>query len=151
MKKETKKFDLVKVSGFMVLLTVLLTWVVPQGAFNGTELTVSEITRVGLFDFFTYGLLGMYYFTVLVTFLFVLGAFYQVLSRIGGYQALTSKIAKMFKKKEILFVLIVSFIFTAIATVTNEYILLLVGVPFIITIMKEMKLDKITKSLTFSN
>lgn len=144
MKKETKKFDLVKVSGFMVLLTVLLTWIVPQGAFNGTELTVSEITRVGLFDFFTYGLLGMYYFTVLVTFLFVLGAFYQVLSRIGGYQALTSKIAKMFKKKEILFVLIVSFIFTAIATVTNEYILLLVGVPFIITIMKEMKLDKIT-------
>ena len=100
MKKDVKKFDLVKVSGIMVLFTVLLTWIVPQGSFSGTAISVTEITRIGLFDFFTYGLLGMYYFTVLVTFVFVLGGFYQVLSRIGGYQALISKIAKLFKKKE---------------------------------------------------
>ena len=101
MKKEVKKFDLVKISGAMVLLTVLLTWIIPQGTFSGTEMQIGEITRIGIFDFFTYGLLGMYYFTVLVTFIFVLGGFYQVLSRIGGYQALITKLAKIFKKKEI--------------------------------------------------
>ena len=104
MKKEVKKFDLVKISGAMVLLTVLLTWIIPQGTFSGTEMQIGEITRIGIFDFFTYGLLGMYYFTVLVTFIFVLGGFYQVLSRIGGYQALITKLAKIFKKKEILFI-----------------------------------------------
>ena len=36
MKKEVKKFDLVKISGAMVLLTVLLTWIIPQGTFSGT-------------------------------------------------------------------------------------------------------------------
>lgn len=144
MKKDVKKFDLVKVSGIMVLLTVLLTWIIPQGSFSGTAISVTEITRIGLFDFFTYGFLGMYYFTVLVTFIFVLGGFYQVLSRIGGYQVLITKLAKLFKKEEIFFTLIVSFIFTALSAVTNEYILLLVAVPFVISIMKEMKLDKMT-------
>ena len=101
MKKEGKH-SLVKVTGIMVLITVLLTWIIPQGSFAGTELNTTEITRVGLFDFFTYGLLGLYYFTVLVTFLFVLGAFYQVLSRTKGYQDLTNSIAKLFNGKEIL-------------------------------------------------
>ena len=148
MKKDGKRFDLVKLSGLMVLLTVLLTWVIPQGSFEGSEMVIGDITRVGLFDFVTYGLLGMYYFTVLVTFVFVLGGFYQVLSRIGGYKTLISKLAKAFKNKEILFILIVSFIFTAIASVTNEYFLLLVAVPFIFSITKEMKLDKITSFAT---
>ena len=52
MKKEVKKFDLVKISGAMVLLTVLLTWIIPQGTFSGTEMQIGEITRIGIFDFF---------------------------------------------------------------------------------------------------
>ena len=136
MKKFAEKHDLVKIAGIMVLISVLLTWVIPQGYFSGAELTSNDITRVGIFDFFTYGLLGMYYFTVLVTFLFVLGGFYQVLSKTAGYQKLTAKMAETFKGKEILFTLVVSFIIAAISAVTNEYILLIVVVPFFITIMR---------------
>lgn len=143
MEKKEKRLDLVKVSGLMVLITVLLTWIIPQGTFSGSSMSITEITRVGIFDFFTYGLLGMYYFTVLVTFIFVLGGFYQVLSRIGGYQSLIKKLGKLFKGKEILFSLIVSFIFTGISAVTNEYILLLAAVPFVLSIAKELKLDKL--------
>ena len=144
MKRNEKKHSLVKVAGIMVLITVLLTWLIPQGMFSNGSLNVTEITRIGIFDFFTYGLLGMYYFTVLVTFVFVLGAFYEVLSRTKGYQNLTSSIAKIFKGKEILFVLVVSFILAAITAITNEYIVVLSVVPFIITIMNKMGLDKIT-------
>ena len=148
MKKEEKKHSLVKVAGLMVLFTALLTWVIPQGMFQGTSINVTEITRVGLFDFFTYGLLGMYYFTVLVTFLFVLGAFYEVLSKTKGYQTLTSSIAKIFKGKEILFALIVSLLVAGVSAVTNEYIVVISVIPFIITIMNKMKLDKITGFVT---
>lgn len=148
MKKFAEKHDLVKIAGIMVLITVLLTWVIPQGYFSGSELTSNDITRIGIFDFFTYGLLGMYYFTVLVTFLFVLGGFYQVLSKTGGYQKLTANMAKTFKGKEILFTLVVSFIIAAISAVTNEYILLIAAAPFFITIMKKMGLDKITAFVT---
>lgn len=144
MKKFWEKHDLVKIAGIMVVISVLLTWVIPQGYFSGTALSVGDITRVGIFDFFTYGLLGMYYFTVLVTFLFVMGGFYQVLARCGGYQKLTDNIAKKFKGKEILFVLLVSFVLSAITAVSKEYFVVIAGIPFFITIMRKMGLDKIT-------
>ncbi|MDD4187984.1 MAG: hypothetical protein PHX04_04400 [Bacilli bacterium] len=144
MKKFWEKHDLVKIAGIMVLFTVLLTWIIPQGYWSGSELTITEITRVGIFDFFTYGLLGMYYFTVLVTFLFVLGGFYQVLGKTGGYQKLTDSIAKKLKGKEIVFTLVVSFIIAALTAVVNDYFIILTFLPFVITILSKMKLDKIT-------
>ena len=147
MKKFWEKHDLFKVAGIMVIITVLMTWVIRQGYYQ-SELVVGEITRVGLFDFFTYGLLGMNFFTVLVTFIFVLGGFYQVLSKSGGYQKLTEVIAKKFKGKEILFVLLVSFKMAALSAIMTDYFVLLAFVPFIITIISKMKLDKITGFVT---
>lgn len=148
MKNNAKKHDLIKVSGIMVLITALMTWIIPQSMFQNGEMVAGEITRIGLFDFFTYGFLGMYYFTVLVTFLFVLGGFYQVLSKTTAYHKLTDKLAKIFKRKEILFVLIVSFLIAAITAVVNEYFIILSIIPFIITILRKMNLDKITAFTT---
>ena len=97
--KRFQNNGLFKITGLMVLLTVILTWLIPYGYFQGGELVTEEITRIGLFDFFTYGLLGLYYFTVLVTFLLVLCGFYQLLSRIPAYQRLTDSFAKKLKGK----------------------------------------------------
>ena len=151
MKKFWEKHDLIKVSGLMVLLSVILTWIIPQGYFYSGSIQVGEITRVGIFDFFNYGLLGMYYFTVLVTFLFVLGAFYQVLAKCSGYQKLTDSLAKTFSGKEYLFVLLVLFIISAITAVTNEYFVMLSVAPFFITILRKMGLDKIFERCSYSN
>lgn len=148
MKKFFEKHDLVKIALCMILLTVILSWIIPQGYFNAGELVKGEITRVGLFDFVTYGLLGMYYFTVLVTFFFVLGAFYQFLSKLGAYQKLTDKIAAKVKGKEILFSLIISFVFAALASIVNEYLVLVAFMPFIITICSKLKMDKISSFVT---
>ena len=144
MKKFWEKHELVKLAGIMVLFVVLLTWIVPQGYWRNSELMISEITRVGIFDFFTYGLLGIYYFPVVVTFLFVLGGFYQVLGKTSGYQKLTELIAKKFKGKEILFALLVSFVIAALTAVINDNFVILAFIPFFITILSKMKLDKLT-------
>lgn len=144
MKKFFEKHDLVKIAFGMIILTVLLSWIVKQGYFNAGELTTNEITRVGIFDFVTYGLLGMYYFTVLVTFLFVLGAFYQFLSKLGAYQKLTDRISGRWKGKEILFSLIISFVFAALASIFNEYLVIVAFMPFVITILSKLKFDKIS-------
>ena len=144
MKKFFEKHDLVKIALCMIIFTLLLTWIIPQGYFNAGELTKGEITRIGLFDFVTYGLLGMYYFTVLVTFLFVTGAFYQFLSKLEAYQKLTDKISKRWKGKEILFSLIVSFLFAALASMLNEYLVLVAFMPFVITICSKLNMNKIS-------
>lgn len=144
MKKFFEKYDLIKIAFGMILLSLLLTWIIPQGYFNGSELVNNGITRMGIFDFVTYGLLGMYYFTVLITFIFVLGAFYQYLSKLDSYQKLTDKIAKKIKGKEIFFSLVVSFIFAGLASIINEYLVLIAFMPFIITILSKAKFDKIS-------
>ena len=146
--KRFEKNDLFKITGLMVLLTTVLTWIIPYGYFNGGELVKQEITRVGIFDFFTYGLLGVYYFTVLVTFLFVLFGFYQVLNNIPAYQRLTDSIAKKLKGKEIIYATVTSFVIAAITSFASEYFVVLAIVPFIVTICKKLKMDKISTFAT---
>ena len=146
--KRFEKNDLFKITGLMVLLTAILTWLIPYGYFNGGELVKEEITRIGIFDFFTYGLLGLYYFTVLVTFLLVLSGFYQVLAKIPAYQRMTSSIAKKLKGKEILFATISSFVIAIITAFINEYFIVIAFLPFIITICSKLKMDKLSTFAT---
>ena len=148
MKKFFEKHDLIKIAFGMILLSLILTWIIPQGYFNAAELVKNDITRIGTFDFFTYGLLGMYYFTVLVTLLFVVGGFYQFLSKLGAYQKLTDSFAKRLKGKEILFSLIISFVFAGLASIVNEYFILIAFMPFIVTICTKLKMDKISTFVT---
>ena len=144
MKKAFEKFDLFKIAGLSILVTVLLTWIIKQSSFNGTELVISEITRIGLNDFCTYALLSVYYFSIIVTFLLILGAFYQVLAKTSGYQALVEKLTKFLKGKEIPFVLVTSFLFAAVAGVSSEIYQIVIFAPFVITLALRLKLDKIT-------
>lgn len=144
MKKIFEKYDLLKISGILVLLTVLLTWIIPSGYFRGSEFVAEEITRVGIQDFFNYGVLGLTYFSVLVGLLLVTGGFYQVLSKRAGYQKLVKAISEKLKNAVIPFVLFVSLFFAILGSLVNEYFPLLVLIPFIITILNRMKVDKIT-------
>lgn len=148
MKRFFEKHDLIKIAGIMVLISAILTWIIPYGYYTGSEMVIEDITRIGITNFMQYGLLGIYYFTILVTFLFVLGGFYQVLSKTKGYQNLVKIISRKLRKREIPFVLIVSFILAALCGITKEYFPLLVFIPFIITIMNKAKIDKISAFTT---
>lgn len=144
MKKFFEKYDLIKLAGIMVIISVLLTWFIPTGYFSGTEFVSNDISRVGISTFLEYGLLGIYHFSVLVTFLFVLGGFYQVLSKRAGYQQLVKNISEKLKGCEIPTVLVISLIFAILCSLTNEYFPLLAFIPFVITILNKMKVDKIS-------
>lgn len=144
MKKFFEKYDLLKISGIMVLLSVLLTWIIPNGYFSGTEFVTQDLKRIGFTDFFQYSMLGVYYFTVLITFLFVMGGFYQVLSKRAGYQKLIKNISEKLKGHEIPVVLIVSLVFAILTGLVNEYFPILVFIPFVISILNRMKVDKIS-------
>lgn len=144
MKKFFEKHDLVKISLGMILLSLILTWIIPKADFSTGKLVMGDIARMGIFDFFTYGILCIYYFTVMATFIFVLGAFYQFLSKLGAYQKLTDKLGEKVKGKEILFSLIVSFIFAGLASIINEQLVLVAFMPFIITICNKGGMDKIS-------
>ncbi len=150
MKKFFEKYDLFKIIGIAVLFTVLLTWLIPASSYSSTtgNMVLGEITRIGLNDFFTDVLLSVYYFAIVVTFLLLLGVLYQVLSKTSGYQNLVERFAKFLKGKELWFVLITTFVFALLASVSNEIYQLLIFVPFVITIVLKLKMDKITALAT---
>lgn len=152
MKKFFEKHDLFKIVGIVALVAILLTWLIPASSFSGSEMVVSEITRIGLNDLFTDVLLSAYYFAIIITFLLILGGLYQVLSKTSGYQTIVERIAKFLKGKELWFVLIVSFLFAVLTSISNEIYQLLIFVPFIITIILKLKMSKITAlSTTFGS
>lgn len=144
MRKFFEKHDLFKLAGIFLLIAVLLTWICSSAYYSEGKLITDEISRIGLFDISTYGLLGLYYFTVIFIFIFISAGFYKFLGSLDAYQKMTDNIAKIFKGKEKIFVALSTLIFAALAGIVNEYFVLLAFIPLAISILAKLKVDKIT-------
>ena len=146
MKKFFEKHDLFKLAGIFMLISVLLTWLCSMAYYQDGTLITDAITRAGVFDLVTYALLGMYYFTAMFIFIFVVSGFYKFLGTTDAYQKLTLNIADFFAKNghEKVFVAISMLLFALLASVVNEFFVLFALIPFFISILSKMKVDKIT-------
>ena len=148
MKKSIKKHDLFKIIGIAILFTALLTWIIPVSQYTGTEMYVGEISRLGIANLFASGVYSLSTMLYQVTFLLVLGGFYGLLSVTSGYKSLVEKIVAKLKGKEIPFILITSFILAGLGSIISDLYVLLIFVPFLITIVLNLKMDKITAICT---
>lgn len=148
MKKFFEKHDLIKLSGLFVLIAVLLTWLVSANSYDGGVLYTDEMIRVGLFDISTYSLLGFYYFTVVFMFIFIVGGFYKFLGSTEAYNRLTDKVAGWFARKEKVFVAISILVYACLAGISTEYFILFAFIPFTISILAKLDVDKITGLLS---
>lgn len=151
-KKTSGKYDLFKIIAASILFVALLTWVLPVSQFTGSEMYVGDIARLGVANLFATGVYSLSTVMYQVTFLFVLGGFYGVLSSTKAYKKLVDNIVNLLKGYELPFVIIISFIFAGLASICSEIYQLLIFVPFVITIISNLKLDKITAlSTTFGS
>ncbi len=144
MKKFWEKHSLGKTLTIILVLSLLFTWLIPVGSFNGSEFVKGELVRLGLAD-----IGNMLYYVIAIAidkilFLLVLGVFYGILTKVPAYQKLVSKIAKKMKGKEILFASLVSFGLALFASFSSNVYATLVFVPFIINILSAMKVDKVS-------
>ncbi len=145
MKKFFEKHDLFKLVGICLLVIVALTWFLKQADFTGGQFTVdTALNRIGLFDVVTYGCTVIDFYFVNLVFVFAVAGFYKFLGSLSAYRELTNKIASAFKGKEKIFVAISILVFACLAGLLNEYFVLIALVPFVISILSNMKVDKIT-------
>lgn len=142
--KKSKKHDMVKWIGLFVFVAMALTWIFSSGYYQGAQYLDYGMNYLGITDLpnLIYSAIG--FAGEKIIFLLVLGAFYAVLSKNDGYKKLVVTIAEKFKGKEILFVLISSLLFTAMTALFAQTFIVLIFIPFIISIILTMKLDKIT-------
>lgn len=146
MKKKTsnifKKHELFKIAGIFMLIVALLTWVMEIGVYQGGQFGNEEMIRIGISDFFTYSIFGHYYYPTHFIILFVAAGFYKFLGSIPAYQKLTDNIARRYKGIAAIFAIVTMVLFAAFAGVSTEYFAAIALIPFFITILSKMGVDK---------
>ena len=155
MKKFFEKHDLFKVVAIFMVLTALLTWVIRYSVFqNGSLMTYDETVKgvqaimdtstIGVFDFNTYLLLVLYYFTNVFVFVLVVFAFYKAIGKSKYYNAIVEKVAEVFKGKEVIFAGISMVFYAVLASISTDFIITLAFIPFSISVFAKLKTDKIS-------
>ena len=144
MKKLFKENDLVKFVTLAILVTLILTWIIPGGSFAGTTYTESGLTRIGLSEASLSSVYSVSFFLQQIIFVLVIGAFYGVITLTNGYKELVTKCAKFVKGKEIPVVLVVSALIAVYTSIASQVFAALIFVPFIITVLLRANLDKKT-------
>ena len=150
--KNGKKNDLVKWLLLFIFVAIAFTWIFESGTYQGTEYYNIGLKQLGLTDIPYLFYNAIQFTTDKICFLLALGVFYGVLSKCAGYKKLVNNLASKLKGKEILTVLITSLFFTVLASFLNQTFIALTFVPFMISVILSMKLDKITAfSATFGS
>ncbi len=144
MKKLFKENDLVKVVTIAILVTLVLSWIIPGGSFSGSEFTDSGLTRLGLNEAALSVVYSVSFFLQQIAFVLILGAFYGVISKTNGYKELVTRCAKFVKGKEIPVVLTVSALIALFVSLSSQIFISMIFIPFVITVLLRSNLDKKT-------
>ena len=143
-KEQKNDHSLIKVLIISILIAVVLTWIIPSGTFSGATLTATTRTRTGINELFLSAFYGANYYLVQLVFLVAIGIFYGVVSKTKGYNAMVNKVAKMWKGKEKLFVLVNSLIIALMASMFTQPFVALIFIPMLYSVAAKLGLNKMT-------
>ncbi len=148
-KKEKKGLGLFLPLFLTLVIVSVISWFITSGVFNGAEFTGgTKPVRIGISNFFESILAGMNgVYQSQVIFLAMVGIFYGIVSKTDSYKAMISKFAKSFVNKKNAFMLIVSALITLLASFLTQPLVLVLFVPMIYSIAKELKLNKVSSML----
>ena len=142
MKKKERKFGLLKIVLIMLAVAFVLSWIIPSGSYSSTDFTDLGVLRLGIYDIASTIYYAISFGLDKIVLLFAIGAFYAVLTRTEGYERIVSGIAKKMNKK--VAVVLFSIIIAVLTSLLTQTFVVLIFVPFIISILNRMKLDKMT-------
>ena len=127
-----------------ILATILFTWVIPYGQFSSGDFYDYGLGRVGLVDVSVSMYNALYYTMDKIIFLVIVAGVYGVLAKTSGYQRLVTVIAEKLKKHVVVFSVIVSVFLFILTSLFSQTFVVLAFVPFFISILLKMNLDKLT-------
>jgi len=144
MKKKEKRNGLFKGIFLFILLAIVLSWLIPNGAFGSAGFQGDgTLTRVGLNDLSWIVYYGIYFAIDKIILLLAIGGLYGVLTKTNAYERLVTGIANKLTNKKIAVIVFSVFIAILTSLLTQTFVVL-IFIPFIISIMNRMKLDKMT-------
>ncbi len=144
MKKEkSKRYDLLKGVLLFVIIAIILTWLIPNGAFSSAGYSATAMKRIGIDDLSQIIYHSLYYSLDKIVLLIIIGGMYGILAKTSAYKRLVDGLASKIKNKSV-FVVVTSVIIALLTSLITQHLLLIIFIPFIISVMNKLKLDKMT-------
>ncbi len=138
-----KKYNLFKVLAITVFVAWLLTLFVPGSYVDYSgNVNADTISAVGIWSLLSNLSISISYFNQIVVFLIATACLYAILSKLDVYNNFIKKTAKLFENKKGLLVAITIIIFGVLACVVSDAMILLLFIPFVYKVMKELQIDK---------
>lgn len=140
-----KKHDLLKAIGIVFLVYVVLSWIIPGGSFSSGVFTKGTTNPLGIGDLFMYPIAtSVYQMFVLSAFVVLaIGGLYGVLNKTGVLSSMVTSLAKKFKGKETLFIIVTTVFYAACSTFLNLTLPLFLIVPLSVAVLLTLDFDKI--------
>lgn len=148
----SKKSDLFKWLGIGLFIAVAFTWAIPYGYFNNGVYADYQMSRIGFGDVPSILYYALNFSTTTILYLFAIAGFYGVLSKTKAYSKIVNGLAKSIKGKEVLTAILTIIIFATITTFAKSSLIMLMFVPFALSVLLNAKFDKLTAmGLTFGS
>lgn len=142
-----KNKNVLKVIGIMILAAFALTWIIPSSTGSAGEITFSTINPTGFVDIFSTLEIILYYFATPSILILLVGMFYGIFNKTGGYKALVDKIVSIFKRDSWIFLLITVLFYGVTTALTGIYLPMIIFIPLSIAILLELKYKKLSAIL----
>lgn len=136
-----KKYNLIKVLGITLLITWLLTFIIPTSTIQEV-IKRGSITPFGIWNLLLNSSLSFTYFNTLGIYIVIIAILYGMLELIKQYNDICDKIAKAFKDKKRIALIISILFFSLLSLVVSDVLILLVFVPFFWKILLKLDIDK---------
>lgn len=144
-----KKYNVFKVIGISILISIVLSFLVPSTTFDSYgKASTGNINPVSFIDTFSNGITSLSVF--LNTFIYILsiGVLYFVLNKTGKYKEIVNNTAYKFKDKKNVFVILSILMFGIVTAIIGDMIPMLVFVPMFIDILRKLGYNKYMSILT---
>lgn len=132
-----KKYGLFKVLSILLLLVVIASYCI-----KGRQ---GSISYLALGDVFLNYIQSFYYFFDTIIFILIVGGFYGFLNKVPAYKQMIEMISNKIssKEKEKVFVIIMTIVFALLASLTGLNTVLLLFIPFVVSIILLLGYDKL--------
>lgn len=138
-----KKYNLFKVMAITIFVSWLLTLIIPGSYVDYSgNITTSEIAGGGIFGLLSNLSISISYFNGIAVLLIAVACFYAVLEKLEIYERFVIKVSKLFENKKGLLISLTIIVFGLLAMLVNDFLILLVFVPFIYKVMEKLEIDK---------
>ena len=139
-----KKYDLLKVLGITFLIVLLMSWVIPAGSYANGVFTSSETpVAVGIYDLIRLPFISIATFAQYFLLILAIGGFYGVAIKTGVYTKIVEGVVKKYKDNSKLFLIITIVLFALLSSVLGMLNVILILVPFFVTILLKLGYSKI--------